>query len=101
MKDLIIENKKKREDRDAIILVAGSILLTLFFFFIDEGYYNFKWMSDIFNWFLFLIYFAILLFGQFIIYNLLPQNIFGIGRIVFSVLSGPVIGLTFCIEWNR
>jgi hypothetical protein len=97
MKSLIIENKMKREDRNALILVTSSILLTLFLFFIDEGYYNFKWMTDIFNWFFFLIYFAVFLFGQFIIYNLLPQKIIGIGRIAFSVLSGVVIGLAFII----
>jgi hypothetical protein len=97
MKDFIIENKKKREDRDALILVTSSILLTFFFFFIDEGYYNLKWMTDIFNWLFFLIYFAIFLFGQFIIYSLLPQKIIGIGKIVFSVALWIVIALTFFI----
>ena len=101
MKNLTIENKRKREDRDALILVTSSILLTMFFFFIDEGYYNFKWMADIFNWFLFLIYSIVFLFAQFITYNLLPQKIIGIGRIAFSVLSGTVIALTFLIVWNR
>jgi hypothetical protein len=100
MKNLIIENKKKREDRNALILVTSSMILTLLLFFIDEGYYNFKWMTDIFNWLLFLIYFFFFLFCQVITYNLLPQKIIGVDKITFSVLLGIGIGLTFLILYG-
>ena len=33
-----------------------SLILTLFLFFIDEGYYDFRWMKDLGNWFVFVIY---------------------------------------------
>ena len=32
------------------------MILTLFLFFIDEGYYDFRWMKDLGNWFVFVIY---------------------------------------------
>ncbi len=44
--------------------LALSLLVTLFLFYIDEGYYNFKWMLNIGNWLIFMIYVFILFLMQ-------------------------------------
>jgi hypothetical protein len=49
------------------IPLALSVLVTLFLFYIDEGYYNFKWMLDIGNWFIFMIYVFFLFSAQVVV----------------------------------
>lgn len=38
----------------------NSFLITQFLFFIDEGYYNFRWMTNVGNWMVFGVYFVAL-----------------------------------------
>lgn len=52
----------------------NSFLITQFFFFIDEGNYNFKWMTNIGNWLIFSVY-LILITGILFLINV------GLGKI--------------------
>lgn len=52
-----IEKKAKSE---VIIPLTIAVIITLFLFYIDEGYYNFNWMLDFGNWFVFVIYVSVL-----------------------------------------
>ena len=49
------------------IPLALSVLVTLFLFYIDEGYYNFKWMLNIGNWLIFMLYVSILFLAQMLV----------------------------------
>ena len=47
--------------------LALSVFVTLFLFYIDEGYYNFKWMLNIGNWLIFVLYVFILFMAQILV----------------------------------
>lgn len=42
------------------LAAINSFLITQFLFFIDEGCYDFRWMTNIGNWLVFLFYFALI-----------------------------------------
>lgn len=46
------------------ILILATFLVTNFFFYIDEGYFNFSWMTNWGNWVMFVVYFAFIYTGQ-------------------------------------
>ncbi|ESU24934.1 hypothetical protein FEDK69T_04900 [Flavobacterium enshiense DK69] len=52
----------------------NSFIVAQFLFFIDEGYYNFRWMKDIGNWMVFVVYFFVL-FGMLLLLNSLLEKI--------------------------
>lgn len=52
-----------------LIPFISALLMVLFFAFIDEGYYDFRWMSDPGSWAAFGIYLAIFFVIQSLIYN--------------------------------
>ena len=35
---------------------AASVLVTMWLFYIDEGYYDFRWMREAYNWIWFMVY---------------------------------------------
>lgn len=51
-----------------IIIIFSTILITMFLFFIDEGYYDFRWMSGIGNWLIIMFYAAFIFSGEFILF---------------------------------
>ncbi|UOK41785.1 MULTISPECIES: hypothetical protein [Flavobacterium] len=52
----------------------NSFIVAQFLFFIDEGYYNFRWMKDLGNWMVFVVYFFVL-FGMLLLLNSLLEKI--------------------------
>lgn len=38
------------------ISITSAVLVTLMLFYIDEGFYDLRWMKDIGNWIVFIIY---------------------------------------------
>jgi len=65
----------------------------MFLFNIDEGYYNFKWMLHIGNWFAFLVYVSFILGAQLLLSWLLQKIYRGPGRTLISAIGGTVIGI--------
>jgi len=70
----------------------NSFLITQFLFFIDEGFYDFRWMTNSGNWLVFAFYFIVLTMILYII-NLglgkikADENvILGVNLIVFPTL---------------
>ena len=81
-----------------ISFVLSAVLMTLFLCYIDEGYYDFRWMSSIGNWLVFFIYVAILFLAQelvALVFFWLPAN--AIIKSVF-ILSGLALGIWFCFR---
>lgn len=68
----------------------SAVLFTFFLFFIDEGYYNFKWMTNPGNWIMFVNYVSIFFSSQFIISQLIFRKQQGIKKTLYSILGGGV-----------
>jgi len=80
----------KNETEKFILPVLNAMVITLFLFYIDEGFYDFRWMLNIGNWIVFLVYVAAIYGIQLIlilpIYRFAPKIILFSGRI-FLILS--------------
>ena len=42
------------------ISISSALLISLMLFYIDEGYYDLRWMTDIGNWIVFVVYFSVI-----------------------------------------
>ena len=83
----------KKHDRSVAITLLSSVIITLFLFYIDEGFYNFNWMTDLGNWFVFGFYISLIFGSQILVYTLLKN-----GKILNKNLSWSiVIGTTLAL----
>lgn len=89
---------KSPEKYTIVVFAVSAILTTLFLFFIDEGYYNFKWMTSIGNWIAFIIYIVPIFLGQLIVYVLIPEKMRNRGISWVSILGGTSLALLFIIN---
>lgn len=79
------------------VLFASSLFITLLLFYIDEGHYNFNWMSRIGNWIPFIVYIAAIFSGQLLFSKLLLKEYHGPGKTLLSVLGGAAVGMLVVI----
>lgn len=68
---------QSRKSEDLITPLISAFLIVMFLLFIDEGYYDFRWMKDAGNWFVFGIYMIIFFPVQ-----------WGISHFIFGQLTG-------------
>jgi len=47
-----------------LVHLVVSVVLTTFLFWLDEGYYNFNWTKNLWNWLFFVIYASAMFIGQ-------------------------------------
>ena len=86
-----------KSNKQAYILLGSSVIITLFLFYIDEGYYNFKWMLQLSNWFAFVIY-IIPIFGfQLLVLKLIGKIFSSQISTFLSIIIGAIIGLILVI----
>lgn len=86
-----------KSNKQELVLLASSIALTLFLFYIDEGYYNFRWMLTLSNWFAFIIY-VIPIFGfQLLVLKLIGKKISTQTSSLLSAIIGSLLGLILVI----
>ena len=69
------------------ILLFGTLMVTHFLFYIDEGYYDFRWMRDIGNWIMFLIYTIVLSSLQLLVFEVTSRIYRRRGSVVVSVIA--------------
>jgi len=50
----------KSETAKFILPLLNALVVTLFLFYIDEGFYDFRWMLNVGNWLVFLVYVAVI-----------------------------------------
>ena len=72
--------------------LGAAIGLTLFLFFIDEGFYDFRWLSDPGNWIAFAIYVTAAFLGQLTFYYVIFPNIRMRYRVWLSLIIGSISG---------
>ncbi len=75
------------------ILFTSSVLITFLLFFVDEGYYNFNWMTNIGSWIPFVVYLLAIFSGQWLFSALLLKKYQGPGKLYLSILGGATIGI--------
>lgn len=69
----------------------------MFLAFIDEGAYNFRWMSSIGNWIMLFIYALAIFLSQLLIFKVVLRKDKGAGKTLISIIVGAIIGVTFVI----
>ncbi len=70
-----------------------AFLFIGFLLFIDEGYYNFKWAKDFWNWVFFFIYLGSAWAGQIFANEVILKNYRGKRKNLFINLIGIPIGI--------
>ena len=74
------------------VLLLATFLITNFLFFIDEGYFDFTWMSLWGNWVMFVIYFLFIFTGQWLMTRLSWRFEPGPLSYIFGITLGSVLG---------
>ncbi len=92
------ENLELQRKYDMLIPFLSALVIVLFLSYIDEGYYDFRWMSDPGSWVAFGMYIAVFFALLSLVYN------FGLtflkGRTKNLVMLGVITpGLIFLILW--
>lgn len=72
-----------------------AIMLTFFLAFIDEGYYDFRWMSDPGNWIAVVFYVGIIWAFQLLLAAIFDRIIKDPFRTWFSTFAGSFLALLF------
>lgn len=85
-----ISTSTKISESHVLALLTSAIVITLYLFYLDEGYYNFKWMSNPGNWIMFVIYVGIFFSCQFLVSTLLLKRLKGLKKTIFSILGGGI-----------
>ena len=82
-----------------------ALVYTLFLFYIDEGYNDFRWMNDLGNWIIFVVYLSVisgtLILLDHVLFKKLNNHYL---RVFLTTVSGMVggvilvVGLLYCIS---
>ena len=87
------------KERTFMFPLVFSICLTMFLFFIDEGYYNFTWMKDPWNWLIFGCYGLGFFIGTAIIAEFTFKSLSGLSKKTIVVVLGLPLGVIFIIAF--
>ncbi len=73
----------------------AAFLIVMILFFVDEGYYDFRWMADWGNWFVFGIYMLIFFPLQWFMSYLLFRKMTGWKKVAVMVLISVPVTIGF------
>jgi hypothetical protein len=65
--------------------------------FVDEGYYDFSWMSSIGNWVALSVYFFFIFGTIYLLHRLLSKKMEEIGSLFISIPVGTVVGFLLTV----
>jgi hypothetical protein len=74
-----------RKNEDFASPMIAALLIVLFLFFIDEGYYDFRWMREWGNWFVFGIYLLIFFPLQWVLSRFLLRQVKGWKKVIAMI----------------
>ena len=74
------------KNKNLSLVILSSVLLTFFIAFIDEGYYNFQWMSDPGSWVAFMVYTSLFFCILYLIFLVFLKRSELFGKIMLSSL---------------
>jgi hypothetical protein len=93
--------------RPDLIALPVAILVSMFLFYIDEGNYNFNYLTEIGNLIVLVVYITGIWVGQLLVHVLLFKNSRPLDRVIYNALLGVplgialTIGLFFLYAWMR
>jgi hypothetical protein len=90
-------SKSTSTSRPLAILFGCAVVITMLLFFLDEGYYNFKWMSNVGNWIAFAVYVGVIFSFQLLFFKLLLKSYTGRAKTLLSAVGGAVLGFFIVI----
>jgi len=73
-------------------ILISTFLITQFLFFIDEGYYDFRWMANLGNWLVYLLYFIIVASGQLLMSWLISALAFKFNSTYLKTAAAIILG---------
>lgn len=82
-----------QERREIFWALTTTVIITTLLFCVDEGKYNFEWVTNGFNWIAFAIYAIGILFGQIIVNLLLLRKYKGKYKLTYTCVFGTLLGL--------
>ncbi|UTW66807.1 hypothetical protein KFE94_01450 [bacterium SCSIO 12643] len=77
----------------SLLLLTNAAFITLFLFFIDEGYYNFNWMTNWGAWLVFSIYTIVLFLIQVGISKLIEIKVQSAKKVALGIISTTSLGI--------
>lgn len=88
---------KESANKELFIYFLNSFLITNILFFIDEGFYDFRWMTNAGNWIIFFVYLSMIagvqiLFSQVILNRFIEQR-----KRITSVVLGTIFIISFLV----
>ena len=87
----------QQRNENLVFPFASASIVCLFLFYIDEGYYDFRWMSDPGNWIAFIFYTGAMFSFQVLAQHYLFRNIPGLKRDLLSFFVGIPLGIAVVI----
>lgn len=82
---------------DLITPLVAALIIVLILFYIDEGYYDFRWMADWGNWFVFGIYLLVFFPIQWLISHFVLYKLTGWKKT--AVMVGITVPATILFLW--
>jgi hypothetical protein len=73
--------------------IISAIFIVFTLFWMDEGYYDFRWMTNWGAWLVFIIYSGGLVLGEYIISLLLSDKFQGRRRLALVITTGIPLGV--------
>jgi hypothetical protein len=93
----LTQSLASRKEEDLLTPFLAALLIVLFLFFIDEGYYNFRWMMDWGNWFVFGLYMVIFFPIQWAISHFVFRSLEGWKKL--AAMIGIGLPATYVFFW--
>lgn len=84
--------ESKKQDKSLITFILAATGIAFFLGFIDEGYYDFRWMKDFWNWVILGVYALFMLIGQLSFYHVILKHLSGSKRMTMSIIFGSLFG---------
>ena len=91
-------SSKSAIGNEIALLGLSSFIITSFLFFIDEGNYNFHWMTSLVTWIIFVVYAVPIFVSQVFMHQVLLRKKSGLVKLLICMLGGTAIGITLVIQ---
>jgi len=84
---------KESVNKELRYYLINTLFITNILFFIDEGYNDFRWMSNVGNWIIFIVYVLIIFGIQTLLSQVILRRFISQNKRIISILIGTIIGI--------
>jgi hypothetical protein len=79
------------------VFFVYTLIMTMLMGFVDEGYYDFSWMSNIGNWVALSIYFLLIFGVIYLLHHFISKKMEELVSVFISIPFGTVIGFVAAV----